>query len=493
MKKVNILFIAILMSISLVKAQDNDKNVTLTVSGSGKTQDEAKQSALRSAIEQAFGAFITTKTEILNDKIIADQITSVSSGNIKDIKMIYECQLPNGNWSTTLKAVVSITKLINFAESKGVTVEIKGGLFASNIKQQLLNEEAELNAICELVGELHEPMQNSFNYYLKTTEPKSKNDESNKWIINILVSEKANKTIDFCANYFINILSSIRMSDEEINSYKSLDKKIFTVKVNYKGENKEWFLRNHTSIRALHNFAVLWYFYTGLFNIDLGNESITGFDEKIKNGVSRYTSDLISIPEFRTNWKEILKDFKFGGWPKGEYNYNPNLVYFNFPEIDQNVKSYFLKDEKSLSQIEKTTNFIIKPLGVISQYKWGGYIISDSNNHGLIVSITDFDKMNFIDAKTRCNQLNINGYKDWRLPTKSELISIFNNFIINKHIPIGLGFDIYDKGAEGNYPYYWFDNNNDRIEKLYSVNLYNGEIREDNKDEKRFFLAIRSF
>jgi hypothetical protein len=52
----------------IVFAQDADKTVTIIVSGSGKTQDDAKQNALRSAIEQAFGTFISAKTEILNDK-----------------------------------------------------------------------------------------------------------------------------------------------------------------------------------------------------------------------------------------------------------------------------------------------------------------------------------------------------------------------------------------------------------------------------------------
>ena len=64
-------------------AQDADKTVTLVVSGQGKSQDEAKQKALRSAIEQAFGAFISSKTEILNDNLVKDEIVSVANGNIQ--------------------------------------------------------------------------------------------------------------------------------------------------------------------------------------------------------------------------------------------------------------------------------------------------------------------------------------------------------------------------------------------------------------------------
>ena len=41
------------------KETNTDKTVTLTVSGTGKTLEEARLNALRSAIEQAFGAFIS--------------------------------------------------------------------------------------------------------------------------------------------------------------------------------------------------------------------------------------------------------------------------------------------------------------------------------------------------------------------------------------------------------------------------------------------------
>ena len=70
-----------------------DKTVTITVSGQGKTQDEAKENALRNAIEQAFGTFISTKTELLNDEIISDQITSLSSGNIISYEIINNLKL----------------------------------------------------------------------------------------------------------------------------------------------------------------------------------------------------------------------------------------------------------------------------------------------------------------------------------------------------------------------------------------------------------------
>ena len=74
-----------------------------------------------------------------------------------------ESQLPDGSWGVAIKALVSVSKLTSFVEAKGIAIEIKGGMFALNIKQQLLNEQAEIKAVSKIVGLLHEPMQISFD------------------------------------------------------------------------------------------------------------------------------------------------------------------------------------------------------------------------------------------------------------------------------------------------------------------------------------------
>ena len=51
-----------------------------------------------------------------------------------------------------------------------------GGMFALNIKQQLLNEQGEIKAVSEMVGLLHEPMQISFDYIIKSSDLKSLDD-----------------------------------------------------------------------------------------------------------------------------------------------------------------------------------------------------------------------------------------------------------------------------------------------------------------------------
>lgn len=68
--KYAVLFI-LFLSVLVCNAKD-EKTLNLTVSGQGKTQDEARQMALRNAIEQAVGTIISSKTEIFNDNLIKD-------------------------------------------------------------------------------------------------------------------------------------------------------------------------------------------------------------------------------------------------------------------------------------------------------------------------------------------------------------------------------------------------------------------------------------
>lgn len=103
MKKLLLLIIA-LCSVTALSAQEI---VTLTVNGQGATKDEACASALRSAIEQAFGVFVSANTEILNDDLVKDEIATVSSGNIQNYSEISCVNMPNGEVSVTLSATVA--------------------------------------------------------------------------------------------------------------------------------------------------------------------------------------------------------------------------------------------------------------------------------------------------------------------------------------------------------------------------------------------------
>lgn len=71
----------------------------LVVTGDGNTKENAVQAALRSAIEQAFGTFVSSNTQILNDELVKDEIATVTTGNIKNTKYSQKLMWMEGTWS----------------------------------------------------------------------------------------------------------------------------------------------------------------------------------------------------------------------------------------------------------------------------------------------------------------------------------------------------------------------------------------------------------
>ena len=201
--------------------------VTLTVSGNGKTLEEAKTNALRSAIEQAFGAFISSKTEILNDNLVMDEIVSVANGNIQKYDILSEVELPKIGYAVTLSATVSISKLSSFAESKGVEVEFKGGMFAQNIKLQKLNEQSEEKATKNLVEVYLQLLENSFDYSLVSSEPVLVNGQADLYKINFKIKTIANDNYNNFIKYFKETLDKVQATDDEATNFIKVGKPLF--------------------------------------------------------------------------------------------------------------------------------------------------------------------------------------------------------------------------------------------------------------------------
>jgi hypothetical protein len=229
MKK--IIFIIFILLISNDIYSQEDKTIELTTSASGKTKEEAIHNSLKSAIEQAFGVFISSKTEILNDGLLTDQIISLSNGNIQQYEIISEIQIKNNSeYAVTTKSKVSISKLTSFIESKGIEVEFKGSIFAMNIKIQQLNEESEVNAIKEMSIVLKNISDRSFDFSIEPeVEPTLNQNNTQKWDIPLLIKVKLNSNFENYKNYFIKTLKAISLNKVEAKNYIDLKKPIYTV------------------------------------------------------------------------------------------------------------------------------------------------------------------------------------------------------------------------------------------------------------------------
>jgi hypothetical protein len=468
----NYLLTLIFISAITIWGQGQDKEITLTVSGTGQTPNEAKERALRNAIEQAFGAFISSRTEILNDELISDQITSLTNGNITSYEIINEAQIPNGGYATTVKAIVSVNKLISFVEAKGVKVEINGGLFALNVKQQILNEQAEIKVVYEMISMLHEVMQTSFDFSISSTEPKSLDSENTNWEIPLTVQVSANKNIEFCSQYLVKILSAISLTTEDVQNYKSLNKQVFPIELTFSGVKNSFNLRKLYSLDILKSILNNWNFYMSNFEVNSGINSPVKFMELRSLG-----SNMLFVP-----WKSYENDYS-------------RTLRILLPSTGQLVYKYSVAENKTLSEIENITGYSIKPKGTKSKIKAGGYVVYEENGHGLVVSLLDFitydeniylrdnSSFNFDEAKKKCDDYTFSGFDDWRLPEIHELELIYKNL---GEFGIRDFDDIYWSGTiANNYPALTFD--------FYEGKVFNPREASYSADHRFSVLAVRKF
>ena len=202
MKKYIILgFVALLFSCLKISAQVNE--VKLVASGEGMTETEAVHNALRSAIEQTYGVFVSANTDILNDDLVKDEVVTVSSGNIHSYKTLGCVELENGNKSVQVEAVVSVSSLVDFAKAKGASCEFAGAVFGANIKMINLNKVNAEKALEHLYEQLNAIASNMYDYELNVGEPKV--DGS----IEITVLVKANENYKQFTDIVYNTLTSL--------------------------------------------------------------------------------------------------------------------------------------------------------------------------------------------------------------------------------------------------------------------------------------------
>lgn len=216
--------------------------VALTVSADGATKEEATKIALRSAIEQAYGAFVSANTTILNDEMVKDEIVTISNGNIKSYQEVASVLLPNGRTTVTLNAIVSISKLTSYAQSKGATTEFAGATFAMNVKMMELNKQNEMKALDNLILQIKEILPTAFDLELIVGEPQlysninpfscypRKNINFDNYYtlpINIIFRYNENHTTLW--NLISSTLKSVEPSQKECDFFKNTSRTDYTV------------------------------------------------------------------------------------------------------------------------------------------------------------------------------------------------------------------------------------------------------------------------
>ena len=193
--------------------------VTLTVIGTGVNEEQATLQALRSAIEQSFGTFVSANTTILNDRLVQDEIVSVSNGNVKEYQKLAVATLSNGQVSVSAKVTVSVNKLIAYAKSKGSRAEFAGQTYAANAKLMRLKAQSVSQAYKLMAQQLESIAKDMFDAEIEITgAPKRCNVEQmgNVYYFDCNVYLKSNIASTNFYNLYNKTLSELTLTKDEI-------------------------------------------------------------------------------------------------------------------------------------------------------------------------------------------------------------------------------------------------------------------------------------
>ncbi len=247
--KIIALFFSLLF-ISNVHSQ-NEQAINITTTGTGLTKNNAINDALRNALEQTYGGFISSKTNITNDELFNDEIVAITSGEIHDYELVSETKIESG-YAVTIVAKISQTGLNNFVtQSGGDAVIFDANVFSTKIKLQRLNEKAEIRSINNILEILEEIYKRSIEFEFTSSNPRI-NENNRKWMINFTVSTKYNENILSFIDYFSSSLEKIAMTKSQKAEYQDLGKSTYPILVN----NEYFYFRNEESYYSINNFLI---------------------------------------------------------------------------------------------------------------------------------------------------------------------------------------------------------------------------------------------
>jgi hypothetical protein len=282
-----------------------------------------------------------------------------------------------------VKADVSVTALTKYAESKGVEVEFKGGLFAANIKLQELLEKNELEAIKNMGTIINEIISDCFDYEIEVKDPQN---HDGLWRIEHKIEIRANRNFENAMTIFYNTLLGLYMKKVDRDSYNKVNKKVYEIVIGYtNGENHSCILRSEASkdevVRIIKLIILKKYSCTvnnGLFstNIEIyfpkkrndhNYETIISYypprlsNEEANISFYRYYPICYDCYDNRDGYKRIKNIMELMNFRQYYYYDRSNLVIDINLNPEPNNGRILYDDYFTLSELEKIQKFTVEP------------------------------------------------------------------------------------------------------------------------------------
>ena len=280
-----IIAIALTFTFGLVQAQ----TVDITTMGVGSTPSHAETVALRSALEQCYGVFLAAKSELSETSTTTDgktehmstlfeNMATITSGEIVSYEVLEQTeesiQGQPSRFIVVVKSRVSVEAVANYVRSKGVEVQVAGGMFTQNIKLRQLNEEAEITALENLVDQAALMLNNCVDFEVQYTAPTEHVDDL--WLLKLATFSKWNQNFEDCLDFIASSLRKIACSEQEAQERISANESHYNLQIERHGEQHDLTFRSAEGIFSLGDLLLLLRMATMNFNVAIGDQSIDG-------------------------------------------------------------------------------------------------------------------------------------------------------------------------------------------------------------------------
>ena len=311
MKILYYLFFAILFTNSVI-AQES---IQTTSSGYGATEQEAINIALINALQETLGVYLSSNTKVLNDKLIKDEISAITDGEVLNYKKLETKKISEQEYFVILDVTITKSKLAKyFSRNDEITLIFDGEKLQQNLKILAINKTSEINSIKNLV-EVADGFLNKITNY-KIYKPQEIPDPNDgKYEIEYLVEGNTNINIDELSSLVISSLNKIALDKSEIKKLKKYKQPIYDYKI-YSGNTgaQKFYFRNPASIETLKELLNKIENSYSDFNLLINNSSNHKFEKTLKKSTKpilfNTDDDQIGIWSFRAllSLEELSKD-----------------------------------------------------------------------------------------------------------------------------------------------------------------------------------------
>ena len=303
-KVIHFLLIYLLMFPSLVLAQSS---IQVKSSGAGITEKDAVRIALRNALEETLGAYISSNSKISNDKLIIDEISSISNGEVLNYRILESTKFNQNEFYVVLEVTLTETQVSNyFTSNKDNSISFQGELFSNNINQIQLNKSSEVSSIKNLIEAAQGYLDKIVDYEVIQTQTPQYISE-NLYELSYEIEGRTNFNILELTNLIVNSLQKISIDKRERDRLNEYAIPFYKYRIHYgKTGIQTFYFRDKESIRLIDLFA------------DQIKDSYSDFSLLLNGQSPEYHFDRIAL---KTTFKFLNnEDVLIGKW-----NFKANL------------------------------------------------------------------------------------------------------------------------------------------------------------------------